>query len=267
MLNDGVPFRVGRWLEHLAYKVADHIVVISSAFATHIQSAGVDASKITEISNWADLESIKPGGRDQRMRERLGAGPGDFLVVYTGNMGAKQDLLNVVVAANKLGQDKRIKIALIGDGQERSKIAEDIFARHLDNIRLLPLQASHEFSTVLTAADLLLINQAPRVVDSVLPSKLMAYMASGRPIVAAVHRDSTTADLVLRAECGLVTEPGRPDALAATIRSLVSESQDGTLYQMGQRARKYVEQHFQRRSVLDKWDSLLTSFGGADGRT
>jgi colanic acid biosynthesis glycosyl transferase WcaI len=258
MLKKGVALRAGRSLEHLAYRLADHVVVISSAFATYIQSVGVEAAKISEIPNWADVESIQPARPDHATRRRLGAGPDDFLVVHTGNMGAKQDLLNVVAAAALLKEDKHIKIALIGDGQERDKVAKDIAAHHLDNISLLPLQASHEFSTVLAAADALLVNQAPMVVDSVLPSKLLAYMASGRPVVAAAHSKSTTADLVRRAGCGAVADPGRPEALAAEIRSMASgNGQREVLTAMGQRGRAYVKAHFDRSSVLGRWDDLL----------
>jgi glycosyltransferase involved in cell wall biosynthesis len=258
MLKQGVALGVGRALEHFAYRLADHLVVISSAFAAYIESVGVEPAKITEIPNWADLESIKPAPPDEGMRSRLGAGPNDFLTVHTGNMGAKQDLLNVVGAAALLKNDKHIKLALIGDGQERDKLVEDINARHLDNIRLLPLQASHEFSTVLAAADALLINQAPGVIDSVLPSKLLAYMASGRPVVAAAHPKSTTTDLVCRAGCGVVTVPGRPDALAAEIRSMASvNASRQTMSEMGRRGRAYVEEHFERGATLSQWDNLL----------
>jgi glycosyltransferase involved in cell wall biosynthesis len=258
MLKDGAVLRVGRAVEHLGYRLADHVVVISSAFATYIQGVGVDATKISVIPDWANIESIKPGRPNQAMRQRLGAGPDDFLVVHTGNMGAKQDLLNVVAAAELLGEDTHVKIALIGDGQERDRVAESIAARNVHNITLLPLQASQEFSAVLSAADALLVNQAPMVVDSVLPSKLLAYMASGRPIVAAVHSLSLTADLVRRAKCGFVAEPGRPDNLAAQIRSLAyPSSRNQNLTAIGQRGRAYVEQHFERRAILAQWDELL----------
>lgn len=260
MLKEGVALRVGRSLEHLAYRLADHVVVISSAFATYIHSVGVEAAKISEIPNWADLESIHPAQPDQEMRRRLGAGPDDFLVVHTGNMGAKQDLLNVVAAAALLNKDEHIKVALIGDGQERDRIAEKIAAQHLDNIKLLPLQPTHKYSTALTAADVLLINQAPRVVHSVLPSKLLAYMASGRPVVAAAHPKSTTAELVCRAGCGVVADPGQPEALAAAFQSMASENgQREALTAMGQRGRAYVEEHFERSSILRQWDELLAA--------
>lgn len=260
MLNDGVAFKVGRSLEYLAYKLADHIVVISSAFTTHIQGVGLAASKISEIPNWADVESIRPSGQDPAIRDRLGAGPDDFLVVYTGNMGAKQDLLNVVAAANLLKDDTHVKLALVGDGQERVKVAEEIAVRRLENIRLFPLQASDEFSAVLSAADALLLNQAPGVVNSVLPSKLLSYMASGRPVVAVAHPNSTTADLVRRSGCGEVADPGRPEALAGKLRAM---SAGNGIYResaiMGKNGRTYVERHFERHAILSQWDSLLAN--------
>jgi glycosyltransferase involved in cell wall biosynthesis len=261
MLKEGVALHVGRSLEHLAYKLADHIVVITSAFAVYIESVGVKRERISEIPNWADVESIRPDTPDREMRTRLGAGPDDFLVVHTGNMGAKQDLLNVVAAASILNrQDRRIKIALVGDGQERAKVAEGIAGRKLDNIRLLPLQADHEYPTALNAANALLINQAPIVVDSVMPSKLLAYMASGRPIVAAVHTNSTTADLVDRAGCGVVVTPGRPDALAAGLISMASDDEGKLkLTAMGRRGRAYVEANFERGAILARWHQLLTN--------
>jgi colanic acid biosynthesis glycosyl transferase WcaI len=264
MLNAGVALRVGRSLEHIAYKLADHVVVISSAFATYIQGVGVEPSKISEIPNWADVESIRPERPDPEIRRRLGAGPGDFLVVHTGNMGAKQDLLNVVAAADVLKNDPRVKLVLIGDGQERDRIIEHIAARDLHNIKLLPLEASEQFSAALSAADALLVNQAPMVVDSVLPSKLLAYMASGRPVVAAAHPRSTTADLVRRSGCGVVADAGRPEVLAASIRRMASgDGHDQVLAAMGSRGRAYVEEHFERSSMLCRWDSLLADLAGA----
>jgi glycosyltransferase involved in cell wall biosynthesis len=265
MLKRGVALQTGRNLEHLAYRLADRIVVVSSVFANYIQRAGVDPAKISLIPNWADVESIKPAQRNEEMRRRLGAYPDDFLVVHTGNMGAKQDLLNVVAAAELLKNDKHIKFALIGDGQERVRIAADMADRNLDNITLLPLQPNNEFSTVLTAADVLLINQAPMVTNSVLPSKLLAYMASGRPVLAAANSDSTTADLVRRARCGVVAEPGRPEALAIEIKSLASQGvSHETLTAMGRRGRAHVEEHFGRHSALRKWDELLNTLVPGD---
>jgi glycosyltransferase involved in cell wall biosynthesis len=251
---------LARAVEGRGYKLADRIVVIGGAFATHIQSLGVTGWRITEIPNWADVDSIRPQRPSREVRRRLGADAKDFLVVYTGNMGAKQDLLNVVGAAALFNSQERIKFALIGDGQERSRVAAEIVERNLQNITLLPLQSSTEFPTVLGAADVLLISQAPMITDSVLPSKLLAYMASARPVLAAAHRNSSTAELIRRAGCGVVTDPGRPEALAEAIRSLAAERNvNNSLSNLGLRGRAHVLEHYNRTSILQQWDSLLSS--------
>jgi colanic acid biosynthesis glycosyl transferase WcaI len=180
-------------------------------------------------------------------------------------MGAKQDLINVVAAAEMLQSETRVKIALVGDGTERAKIEQAVSVKKLGNLRLLPLQSTADFPKVLSAADGLLVNQAPLVMDSVLPSKLLTYMAAERPVLAAVHPDSTTADLVRRASCGVVAPAGQPAALAAAIRSMADMSKDGLARnEMGVRGRRYVTEHFERKAVLRQWDDLIAglAFGG-----
>jgi glycosyltransferase involved in cell wall biosynthesis len=258
MLKGGTVLGLARRIEGLAYRLADHIVVISDRFTSYLHGLGVKNTRITVIPNWVDLDSIRPGKADQIVRHRLGASPQDFLIAHTGNMGAKQDLLNVVSAAALLKQEKQIKIALVGDGQEKQKISADIAARGLENVKLLPLQSPEDFPKVLRSSDVLLLNQAPMVSDSVSPSKLLSYMASGRPVLAAAHTSSTTAEIVQRADCGVVIEPGQPQTLASEILSFASRKGTGDeLNAMGRRGRAYVASHFDPADVLRRWDKLL----------
>jgi colanic acid biosynthesis glycosyl transferase WcaI len=258
MMTGDTKLRLARSVESMAYKLADHVVVITSVFASYVERLGVDASRISEISDWANLDAIDQPPADQEMRDRLGAQPGDFLVVHSGNMGVKQDLLNVVEAAARLDVESGIKVALVGDGTERTKVEARVATRQIANLKMLPLQSKEDFPRVLAAADLLLVNQAPEVIDSVLPSKLLTYMAAGRPLLVAVHPHSTTAEVVRRAGCGVIAEPGQPDALARAIRGMAKELKTNADYgAMGERGRHYAEEHFNRARVLSQWDSLL----------
>lgn len=57
-----------------------------------------------------------------------------------------------------------------------------------------------------------------------------------------------------------MADPGRPDALAPQIRAMAAENgQCKILTGMGERGRRYVEQHFERGTILGRWDDLLTS--------
>ena len=76
---------------------------------------------------------------------------------------------------------------------------------------------------MLESADILLINQRSSVDEMSLPSKLTAYFAAGRPIVAAVPAGSETASEVDAAGAGIVVPPGKPKALMNAILELQSD--------------------------------------------
>ena len=64
------------------------------------------------------------------------------------------------------------------------------------------------------AADVLLLNQKTAVKDAVIPSKLLTYMAAGKPVFCAAHEESEAARLIREAQCGQIVEPENPHALA-----------------------------------------------------
>ena len=108
---------------------------------------------------------------------------------------------------------------------------------------------------MLAAADALLVSQRAQVVDSVLASKVLSYMASGRPIIAAVARLSATADLVRAANCGIVVAPEDTEALANGIERLRRDPD--MCRRMGNNGRTHVVEGFSKGAVLRQWDALL----------
>jgi glycosyltransferase involved in cell wall biosynthesis len=86
------------------------------------------------------------------------------------------------------------------------------------------------------------------------PTKILAYLASGRPVICATT--GASAELVQTAGAGLVCPPGDPKALAAAIAALASlpENARATL---GERGRSYLEAHFEKQRVIDGYERLL----------
>jgi putative colanic acid biosynthesis glycosyltransferase WcaI len=148
----------------------------------------------------------------------------------------------------------------VGEGEERILIDEAIRQRGLTNIRLLPLQPASTLAEMYSAANALFIHQKAAVVDSVIPSKLLTYMAAGRPILAAVSDKSETARYVESAKCGLILNPESPEALVQSALSLRSDS--ALQSRLGANGRAYVQQHFAKDKVLQKYDSLLSRYNG-----
>src|SRR6201994_3560711 len=93
-------------LELAAYAAADQVVVVSEGFRDNLIERGVPAGKVHTIRNGVDLTRFDPETpADPAVRARLGAGPGDCLVLYVGPPGLSQGLTAVADAAAQLARD------------------------------------------------------------------------------------------------------------------------------------------------------------------
>ncbi len=255
MLKSGRIARAALAFEGALYRRAARVVTISDRFFSPLRDLGVRPSAISHIPNWVDTDALRPQEPSRSMRARLGAGPDDFLVLHAGNMGQKQALQHVVDAAGSFSTDSKLQIALVGHGPQVPELKSEIAGRSLLRIRLLPLLPAEEVPAMLAAADALLVSQRAQVVDSVLPSKTLSYMASGRPIIAAVDPGSATADLIRAADCGIVVAPEDAQALADGIDRL--QRDPDMCQRMGANGRRQAVERFSKGAVLGQWDALL----------
>jgi colanic acid biosynthesis glycosyl transferase WcaI len=253
MMREGNAVRFARQLERFAYSRADRITVISRGFLDNLVGKGVPTEKLQVLPNWVETSNFEVSS-DPAVRATLGAQNGETLVLHAGNMGAKQGLETVVDAAAALA-DEGIVVALVGDGSYRRELEARATLLGLTNLKFVPLQ--DDFPATLAAADLLVLAQRGRVVDSVAPSKLLGYMAAGKPVVAAVNEASEAGRTIRAARCGLVVPPEDPEALAAALIELGRDP--GRWHSLGEAGRRYAEQHYKRSSVLEDWSRLIDS--------
>lgn len=245
-----------RWL-----RAADAVGVISLGFVPPLVAAGLEECRIRHLPNYTH---ITPDPRAQAASRRALGWPVDgFYVVHTGNMGLKQDLGNVVAAARLAGaMGSQMRFVLVGDGSQRRALEEASA-----DVRCLsvypPLHEAH-YSTALAAADVLLVNERPTVIDMSLPSKLTSYLAAGRPIIAASRADGATAQEVKRSGGGLVTMPGNPAALLDGLDLLAGdENLRRTLAAAG---REYATSTLSSRAAEERSIHFVAELaGGASG--
>jgi len=219
----------------------------------------VSPEKLHLIPDWGDTSCLRPSLRDSGFRDAHGIPSSVFLAMHTGNMGKKQDLLNLVRAAQLSRQDAGLLWLLVGEGEERPSLEREVLQHGLANIRLLPLQPAELVPQMYAAADALLLNQRSAVEDAVIPSKLLTYMSSGRPVVAAVSERSEAARQVRRADCGVLLPAEDPEALLASVNSL--RRAPALRQRLGRNGRAYAEANFTKDRVLRSYDGLFASLG------
>ncbi|MEA3358436.1 MAG: WcaI family glycosyltransferase [Thermodesulfobacteriota bacterium] len=257
ILKDNMWLKIGKKLEMFVYSKAAGILVICQGFVNNLKAKGVPERKIHLLPNWVDLNHIKPLNRNNNFR-KTNMLQNKFVALYSGNMSAKQKLINVVSAARHLLGYEDILFLLAGDGPQKKDLQRE--ASSEENIRFMPLQPVETFPLMLAAANLLILNQNSGVIDMVIPYKTLVYMSTGLPIVASVHTDSETARYIRIADCGIVVPPERPRELAEAVLALHNDEKMST--RLGRNGRKYAEGNFDRESILTDYNKYFIQIAG-----
>jgi colanic acid biosynthesis glycosyl transferase WcaI len=247
--------KIAHAIEGNALHAADGLVVVSPAMRDVVISLGVDAKRINQILNYS-AKTIDSEDRNNA-RRRFGWKFEDFIVIHTGNMGAKQDLENVVKAAQLLVSNSGIKIHLIGHGNQESALK--VMCQGKNNIAVMPAVSDEDYSALLSAADLLLVNERSTQMEMSLPSKLTSYLYSQRPVLAAVPRGGATWTF-LDGVAELV-EAGEAKKLSEKIEELSKDQiRLDELARLGSEfAQKHLDPSVGRAKYLDWVEDLIKS--------
>jgi colanic acid biosynthesis glycosyl transferase WcaI len=178
-----------------------------------------------------------------------------FIVLYSGNIGAKQGLEVVLEVAKQTEDNKNIIYVIVGDGARRDELVYKYEKLGLQNMIFLPLQPKEIFPHVLAAADILLVPQQKKTKDVFMPSKLLGIMASGRAVIAGASVGTELYTVLEDSGCGLIVEPENPGQLLEAIMKLYNDPQKAEDY--GKKAREFVVNHFSRVSILKTFEDAV----------
>lgn len=239
-----------RWI----YRGSDLILVQSLAFVPSIERDGGSGKKIGYFPNSA-ADFYRPVTVADGAPERTLL-PRGFRLIFAGNIGAAQDFETILAAAELLKDYQDLQWVILGDGRRRPWVEEQVRARGLSGtVRLLGRYPAEVMPRFFALADALLVTLKNKPIFALtIPSKVQAYLACGRPIVAAL--DGEGARVVEESGVGLAGPAGDPAALAANVLALYRLSKSERRA-MGLRGRAYFEQHFEPERLLDRLEELM----------
>lgn len=242
----------------LIYKFSDLIMIQSEAFRGSVQEWGGNPGKCRYIPNWFP-ESVSLNEVPQWVLNL----PQGFRVIFAGNIGKAQSMDTIVDAAYILRTKSEIKWIIVGDGSELERIQKRIAAYELsNNVFCLGRKSSTEMSALFSAGDAMLVTLTDEpIFNLTVPSKIQAYMAAGKPIIAGINGEG--ARIIDKAKAGIAVPAEDAEALAAsTLR--VFEMPESERNQLGINGRAFFEQNFQQKIVIDKIEAEFKKLSGVN---
>lgn len=184
-----------------------------------------------------------------------------FNVVFAGNLGAAQALETIADAAELLREQVNIRLVIVGDGSSGGWLTEQVSRRNLSNVQLTGRYPTEAMPSIFSQASALLVTLARSpAMEKTIPSKIQAYLAAGRPIVACL--DGEGAQIVEDAKAGLACPAENAQTLAQTILRLQALS-DNERLQMGLAGKRYYRAHFEpdmlARKLRARFDVLVST--------
>ena len=257
MLRNKSIIRMLSLLERFIYRRADHIFVVTRGARENLLGKGVNPEKVSVMPHWIDETRSAGIDCETRQRARRTCGwTGKFVSLFAGNIGIVQGLDTVVRAAALLPRDGNFLISLVGDGADKQSLLA--LAKSLDmgdRIQFLDRHPAEKMPALMEAADVLLVhlNRDP-LAHWTIPTKIFAYLAAGKPVLAAM--EGPGADLVTDSAAGITVPPEDPAAMSESIRSLRDLPPEDRAA-MGRRGREYLSANFSRRAVLAQYEQKL----------
>jgi colanic acid biosynthesis glycosyl transferase WcaI len=237
------------------YRRCDRVLVTSRGFIPRVLSLSAPPGRVVYTPQWAQ-SFYGPTGLEPEAPERKEM-PDGFRVLFAGNIGAAQSFETILDAAARLrGCD--VQWVVVGDGRRRGWLERQIQVLGLERcMHVLGPRAAEAMPRYFSLADALLISlkRDPALALTV-PMKLQSYLASARPIVAAL--DGEGARIVEEAAAGVTCPPEDGRALAEAVQSLRDMDPESRA-SMGLQGRAYYEAHFDRQTLIGDMERLMRS--------
>jgi glycosyltransferase involved in cell wall biosynthesis len=248
-ISSGWSLRAAELLELWLYSQATAATAVTAPFCEHIDRVRGKPPATTLLPNgtlgvfFDDTEPPERNGRP-------------FRVTFAGTHGIAQALPSILDAAGRV--DGVAEFSFVGDGPVKSALVAEAVERGLDNVVFHPQVPLGEVQPFLRESDALLVPLAahPTFADFV-PSKMIDFMAAGRPVILSASGEA--ARILDRAGAGVAVPPENPGALAEAVRWLADHPAEAAA--MGAHGREFARRRL--RSVqAERLEALLLDVTG-----
>lgn len=246
-----------RALVNSTYRAADVVATTSPGVGNLLEGRGVPGSKIKYIPLWADEEVFQPID-GSALRTRMGVADSTTVLLYAGALGWTQGIDSLVEALRCYPKSAApLECWIVGSGVAEQKLRQlaDQLPGSAPVVRFLGRMTPTETSQCMGAADVHYAGlRAHELSNTIMPSKVQATLATGKPLISAVGDDANA--VVAAHGVGWTATPGDVEGIRA---ALVNAAEAGrpALASMGRRARLVYGSTYSVNVGVEKLEAVL----------
>jgi glycosyltransferase involved in cell wall biosynthesis len=245
---------IGKYYIHMEQNLLQRSDAILSICEEFVPLIGSPNPNVLVLPNWSPIEEIPLCPKENPWSISKGLDK-TYNILYTGTLGYKQNPEMLWQLADHFNSDSDVRVVVVSEGLGAQILSEVKQSKNLPNLLVLPYQYFSEYPQVLASADVLVGTlDADAGIFSV-PSKVLAYLCSGKPQVLACPKENLAARLIEQHQAGIVTPSGETREMIQAIDHLRLDPQLSKL--IGENGRHYAEKHFIIKPIVEKVINFL----------
>jgi glycosyltransferase involved in cell wall biosynthesis len=239
----GLLYKFFKYKEKMLYKQSDYIGCMSEANKDYLLKHNLEIQQdIVEICpNSIEPQSvIKDKDVILNIKKKYGIPLNKIIFIYGGNLGKPQGidfLIECLSAVEDIGQ---VFFVIVGSGTEYNKIKK-YFENKPINAKLLYQLSKKDYEILANSCDVGLIFLDKRFTIPNFPSRLLSYMESSMPVLAATDVNTDIGKVIEEGNFGYWCKSGDVEEFKKRVQDLCNSE---VRNQMGLNARLYLERNY-----------------------
>jgi colanic acid biosynthesis glycosyl transferase WcaI len=248
-INKSIFFKLLFWIERKLLNSASIITTISTSMILKLDKKIKSDKKRKLLPNWVDLNFINPS--KYKVHQYLKSTK--FKILYSGNIGEKQDWDFFLKFVKEFESNPLVEIIVVGDGSKRDWLEQKL--KNTKNVFFYSPVPYIELSDLLCSADLHVLFQKTNVVDTVMPSKILAMMGSQKPSLITGSLESEVFTIMNQSKAGGYYDAKNINDILSLVKQIMEDKTLSEKY--GKNARNYVSLNFSKKEVLEKFKTTF----------
>jgi len=249
----GLLYRYFRAKEKKLYALSDHIGCMSPANAAFIlrHNPQIPAGKVEVCPNCIEPVDMSVSPEERlAIREKYGIPLDKKVFVYGGNLGKPQGVPFLMDCLRAQKDNADVFFLIVGDGTEYGKLERFFETEKAENRKLLRSLPKAEYDLLVAACDVGLIFLDHRFTIPNFPSRLLAYMQAGIPVLAATDPNTDIGKVIVEGGFGWWCESNDVQGFCG----VVQQACDADHAAMKASARTYLQEHY---DVEKNWHKII----------
>ena len=229
--------------EKQLYALSDRIGCMSRANVDFILKHNEELSpdRVEVFPNCIEPQDVSVSPEERAaLRDKYGIPRDRKVFVYGGNLGKPQGIPFIIQCLKQLDGKTDAFLLIVGSGTEFGKLEEYFRTAKPKNMKLMSHLPKDDYDRMVAACDVGLIFLDDRFTIPNFPSRLLAYMQAGLPVIACTDPNTDIGQVAVDGGFGWWCRANDAEAFAKA----VEEACAADLSAMAEKERRYLLEHY-----------------------